>query len=398
MLIGEQTMPNLMPFLQMRTDDSTTKKIFNYRVILITTADSSININAAKIADFLLTYFPELLTPADIHECRVDSHNFADILAKCRQEIAGLQQEAATLGQELQLIFNMSSGTKIMGLATYPLAQENQPMSKLIYLDSNTNRILNLLPLAEPQTLSIALTVAQYTQAYGYKLVGKDLYLEQPQIDSTLKKSSAAQLLGQSDYRVVQRLLEIANKMNGQQTLNFQKEQDSDALELALQLDGLLWNVLEKSEAVDNNLSLRVEFLQDKLFFPGGKWLEQYIFDYICVLRQKSSGFAAVYDVIAGARLRQNNLHNEIDVLFTWGQHIALCSCKTGRAANSDWISELNERARSLGTFSRKVLICLCEPSEDFKNRAFETHITLISGKNLPSLANLLTELISPKS
>ena len=50
MLIGDQTIPNLMPLLQLHAQTASTDETAHlYRVVLVTTADRSIKPNAAKI-------------------------------------------------------------------------------------------------------------------------------------------------------------------------------------------------------------------------------------------------------------------------------------------------------------------------------------------------------------
>ena len=420
MLVGDQTIPNLMPFLQLHTQTTATFTGLDhlYRVVLVTTTDHRIKPNAAKIRDFLLAYFPGELNSAHIQEIEVDSLNLAGILEVCRHEVERLRQEAAELEQPLELIFNMNGGTKIMSLATYPLALENSPDAQIIYLDSHTNQILRLLPPAPPWSLRVALTVPQYLQAHGYILTTQELYVGQSQISDLARSSRAAQILGQTAYETVQELRRMwLVRGKGEAGLTLPEGQDEAQLQTVLNLvkalDGYLWQIytdqatptllarLRNGEATYQAgpfATIKLALLNEPQFFPGGKWLEQYVFDSLQSLLLPQAGQEVkIRDVMAGLKVKQSStskINNEIDVAFTWGQHLALCSCKAGRSAESNWIYDLNDRARTLGAFCHKVLICSSAPSVDFVERAERDKIQLIRGCDLPQITQHLATLV----
>jgi hypothetical protein len=172
--------------------------------------------------------------------------------------------------------------------------------------------------------------------------------------------------------------------------------QSRAALNLARQLDGSLWQI-KCEEETTTGTHLSITQLVNSNFFPGGKWLERYAFDSAVTLLQAPSN--PLCDVQAGLTLvhhHQPQVENELDLAFSWGPHLALCSCKAGGKLTSPWIYDLNDRARMLGTFCKKVLILNTDTSAatTLRERARQSKILLLDSRDLPHLPARLASLI----
>ena len=380
MLVGEQTIPNLMPFLQ--TWPETPNQQRRRLVILVTTRTNPLEFAIENIRRFLLARFHPVIQQADIIRVEGDKHDLQVTLTACRAVLTRLQVEAAAQHEKLELIFNMTSGTKIMALAFYQLASESG--GQLIYLDSNQNCILQVLPSADSRPLTQSLTIAEYLAAHGYLAGPAELAAASYQ--PGLARSQAASLLAQTSPEIVTKLAGWLRTSEKQLlTLPVEPSQPSD---LFRRLNGLLWQIEDETP-----LKLQFKWLESSNFFPGGKWLEQYAFDCAFGL------IPYLRDVQAGLTISaytNPQIENELDLVFSRGQHLTLCSCKVGSRPDTEWLAELISRARLLGTFSTKILLVNFNTARfsTFQARAQDNQVRLLDSRALPNLTEHFARLI----
>jgi hypothetical protein len=383
MLVGDQTIPNLMPFLQLcmeRPDRANTN-----HVVLVTTRHEPLKYAVDNLRHFLLDRYAGQLEEEDLSQCEGGKMDLPLTLSVCRDEIIRLRHKAAQRNEDLELYFNMTSGTKIMALATYQLALETG--GHLVYLDSDRNQILHLLPEAREEPLLLSLTVPDYLKAHGYRVNRVELYSGQVETEQIHRYSVAAKILGQMSSEVVRNL---AIRVRAKGILEFDPVVESEEFRLIHRLNHLLWEVQETCEPPKVKVVLK--WLVNPQFFPGGKWLEQYAFD--CAL--SLVGNSPICEVMAGLTI-QREIENELDLAFSWGQHLALCSCKVGQKLESQWIYDLNDRARSLGTFCKKILIISPKTAQavSFRERARRDKILVLDGLDLPVLKERFATLVA---
>jgi|GEM_PF-4492745 len=369
MLLGDQIIPNLIPFLQLNIDG----------VVLVTTRDLPLKYATENLYNYLLQ---SGLSENKIWYCKGTKTDLATTVSACNNLIEQLKTEIPT---ELEFIFNMSSGTKIMALAFYRLTEETG--GRLIYLDSDRDLILELLPEVKEHNLGVQLKVADYLAAHGYTII-RDV--KSSDSSTYINKRKAAKILAQALPTTVSTLAKSIQYKGQLSTLNV--ESVPQALELAKCLEGILWHLHISSEN-----KITIEFLHEADFFPGGKWLEYYALD--CAQEVNDKIGYLLTDVKAGLELSsRNGLSNEIDLAFTWGHHFALCSCKVGHKAESEWLYDLNDRARSLGSFCRKILLVNFDThgATQFRERAKRDNIILLDGRDLLKLTEKLQYIVKP--
>ena len=393
MLVGDQTIPNLMPYLELNHENAISE------VVLVTTRAAPLEYALGNLSNFL-TQKTNRAVPA-LYRCEVEKLNLQENLAVIREQIVRLREVAEKRGdQHCEFIFNMTSGTKVMALAAYQIAVETG--SRLIYLDSDHNQLLDLLPHLQAQPLRQALSIADYTAAYGYQIKSVELTV----LPSLALPVEAAGLLAMAPPGAVTRLVKTLLRYGGQPaSLEFDDSTNKAELELVRTLDGSLWQLEEigggggganKSETEPAQVKFKVKWLQPATFFPGGKWLELYAF--YCVTRLLESEEDRLHDLAAGVTLlHRQGFENELDLVFSWGHHLAVCSCKTGHKTESQWIYDLNDRARSLGTFCHKVLLLNFDArgAAAFRERARQDKIQLFDQSDLPFLTEHFKKLIS---
>jgi hypothetical protein len=404
MLAGDQTLPNLLPFIEL------CRPTTDYALVL-TDEKAPLGYALANLRGFLLDWG---LPPEHFRVKGVSKLDLQTTAALMRPVLASYPEDA-------EFIFNMTSGTKIMALACYQLALEMGERGRLIYLDSDQSRILDLLPQTSATPLTTDLTIAQYLRAHGYYLTGAQLRRgdTQPQ-----KRTLAARHLAHLPAPLLRNLalnLKWTKTKNGvtlissaagsEYSTTSSSSVNTSSVGSLKALDGILGDV-EVIRSVGGSSGggsvgggggseegrggegegevgggeeleqLRPYF--EPNFFPGGGWLEQYVFD--C-----AAGLPGVKEVLGGVTVvaSAEGVENELDVIFMRGQHFWLCSCKTGNKPDSQWLYDLTDRARSLGTYCHKILVVNFDTSQaaSFRQRAARSQIRVLDSNSLPNLS-----------
>ncbi len=360
MLVGDQTLPNLIPFLQAGETYR--------RVVLVSTPAPAIR-QAVDYLRFFLTRYG--LAESAVINCEADGYDLELTLAVCRRTL----DELAASEPDFSPVFNMTGGTKIMALAAYQLALETG--GRLLYLDSGQDRLLELLPTQRVQPLQVQLNVADYLAAHGYDSLHDRSRASEP-------VRQAARHLALANPATVSRLAKLLNTAPRRPLL---AQADEETRQLALDLEGLLWRL--KPDEADANAPWQLEQLAEPDFFPGGGWLERYAFDCAVAVGEP------LCDVRGGLSIRRET-ENELDLAFTWKHHLAIASCKTGIKPESAWLYDLNDRGRRLGSFARKILIVNMDtqPATEFRKRAAQDNIWLLDATALPHLTARLAAIV----
>gem|GEM_PF-2983774 len=146
--------------------------------------------------------------------------------------------------------------------------------------------------------------------------------------------------------------------------------------------------------------ALRIGLFDDPVCrdFVCGKWLEAYAY-------QACSGSGAPFDqcwpnVVISSK--DGLVVNELDMVVCKNEEMAVCSCKTGGRVAKDEareaIYELDSVAGAMraGRYCRKVLISsrFGLPDSAF-GRARESGITVITGQDLPRLADMIAKAMT---
>ncbi|WP_041294074.1 Card1-like endonuclease domain-containing protein [Ignavibacterium album] len=259
---------------------------------------------------------------------------------------------------------NVTGGTKLMALAAYEAFAEKD--KKIIYCDTEHQKIISLFPDYSVTELKAELTIEDYLNSYGYSIEEirqiesvEDYFDLFSFIEYNNSMSSFIEM-----FNTIREHLASENKVkqpkftvtSNDQLFQFQKNYDKYFIQFGKQ---------KKS-------SIKVELTN----FKSGDWLEYYIF-YILKKKQNLSP-------LVGVKLKnQEGVENEIDVMVLKDYRLNIFSCKSGKKDNQFDLYQL-ETLRSItsGTFGKGIFVTANRHSEKFLNRAKELSIMVIQVNN----------------
>jgi hypothetical protein len=273
-----------------------------------------------------------------------------------------VKKELESINSETWL--NVTGGTKLMALAAYEAFSEKK--RKIIYCDTEHQKIISLFPEYSATDLEADLTIEDYLYSYGYTIAGiKKIKDEEEYFElfSFIESNDAMSSFIEMFTKIRERLAS-ENQMqqpkftisSNNQIFQFQKNYDKFFIQFGKQ---------KKS-------SIRIDITD----FKSGDWLEYYIF---YVLKKKRN----LFPLVSVKLKNQEDVENEIDVMVLKNYRLNIFSCKSGKKDNQFDLYQL-ETLRNItsGTFGKGIFVTANKHSEKFLNRAKELSIKVIQVSN----------------
>jgi len=293
--------------------------------------------------------------------------------------------------------FNVTGGTKVMALAAFAVA--SQDGEKVIYLDTEGDRILTLSPTKAATPVTVRVDVETFLNAHGLFIdrTGRALVfmeregLEKLVIDMGRRAVSIDGLLN--------KIKNFYDRNDFTTPINFYFDRDAvhkgnqrNLLEEFVNL-----NLIKNYQTV-GDYSAKFQVVNDTVIreFLCGDWIELYTY-----LQAQNSG---VDDCLVSVYVKDERyeVSNEIDVLFTKDNHLGVCSCKTRREARiegelySEHIAAYETISRTLGGIFTKVFLISSEEipeSSGTYQRAKSLQAEIINPKQFPNLYQKLENI-----
>jgi hypothetical protein len=257
---------------------------------------------------------------------------------------------------------NVTGGTKLMALAAYEAFAEKD--KNIFYCNTERNQIIHLYPKLETEKLTLNLSVEDYLNAYGYRILHSKSDELNPDYERLFK------LLVQ--FNITYKFSEFLDKFRKEYTDKKQSKTFNDKKYSIFQI-----------QKTPNGFVLFVnkekfKFNDDK--FLMGDWLEYLMFYF---LKSKS-----ISPMIGVKIISSGDVENEIDLVFIKDYQLYLISCKSGRATDPNKDIYEIETLRNIagGTFGKAFLFTTQPLTKRIEQRAKELHIQSINLSNLNAL------------
>lgn len=254
---------------------------------------------------------------------------------------------------------NVTGGTKLMAFAAYEAFAEKD--KKIIYCNTERNQIIQLFPNLDTQELKLSLSVSDYLSSYGYNIV-------------TTRTDNI-----KNEYFELFELLESKNLI----------KKFSDFIEKFRSETGSKNPVKTYNDKEDNiftiqktPLSILLFIYKEKFKFDDERFLKGDWLEYYMLYSLKKQGI----DPEVGVKIiSENQVENEIDLMFIKNYQLFLISCKSGK--NTDPNKDMYEiealRNVAGGTFGNAYLFTVRELTDQMKQRAKDLKIKTLSLNNL---------------
>jgi hypothetical protein len=257
---------------------------------------------------------------------------------------------------------NVTGGTKLMALAAYEVFIESN--KSIFYCNTAKNQIIRLYPSIHTEKLKLDLTIEDYLNSYGYKVLStrtdkideKEIKLFNLLDESNLLKKF-------SDF--LDRFRSLSSDNSGTRTYYDKK-------------NGIF--SIQKTTAGYLLFINKEKFKFDNSRFLKGYWLE----DYTLYKLNK----VGIIPELGVKIVSSNNVENEIDLIFLSDYKLYLISCKSGR--NKDPNKDLYEietlRNVAGGTFGKAFLITTKPLTQRMQERAKELNVNALTVEQIDSI------------
>jgi hypothetical protein len=254
---------------------------------------------------------------------------------------------------------NVTGGTKLMALAAYEAFAEKE--LKIIYCNTDRNQIIHLFPKLRTEKLELDISIDDYLQSYGYKVVSsrnkevKKEYFELFElIESNNLKLPFTKFL--DDYR--------------------SKTGSENPVKTYVDKKNRIFSIQKTPTSIILFVNNRKFKFNDEKFLKGD-WLEYYM---IYTLQKQN-----IKPEVGVKIISTSNVENEIDIIFIKDYQLYLISCKSGK--NNDPNKDIYEietlRNIAGGTFGKAYLFTIQVLTERMKHRAKDLKIETLTFKNL---------------
>ncbi|NWF51100.1 MAG: DUF1887 family protein [Ignavibacteriaceae bacterium] len=254
---------------------------------------------------------------------------------------------------------NVTGGTKLMALAAYEAFAEKD--KKIIYCNTDRSQMIHLFPKLSPEKLNLNISIDDYLQSYGYKVVSsrtnevKKEYFELFElIESNNLRLSFTKFL--DDYR---------RQTGSENPLTTYSDKKNKIFTIQRTPTSILLFV--------NNRKFK---FNDENFLKGD-WLEYFI---LYSLEKQN-----IKPEVGVKIISDSNVENEIDIIFIKDYQLYLISCKSGK--NTDPNKDIYEietlRNIAGGTFGKAYLFTVQDLTERMKQRAKDLKIETLTFKNI---------------
>lgn len=359
-LISGQPIPNLLPLLHERPG----------KALFIVTPE--MQDQAVRLEKVVRRY------GITVTVLRIDSaYDYRAIVDTCEKLLAEPGKE--------ELVLNVTGGTKITALAAFQAFFFSRNSSRIIYCDTEHDRLLQLAPEnSESPLVQDLITVNDYLACYGLpKSNGGN-----PPAGAEKRRSrvsSLATLLVHNES--------LLSKLNSALTSSGPKKQFAN-IHLNVrgkegeELAGLLEHCGVAERTQSHNIHIPTE---ESLFFCRGGWLEEFVYWSVKNLAVKGLDLAMNVKVQWDGTGRKPT-KNEFDVLFTHRNRLHCISCKASNPERktasgtraTEALNELDSLAdRAGGLFGKTMLVSSRRLSEFDRSRAEKMKICLVDGQEV---------------
>ncbi len=337
-LVSRQSMANVLPVLMNKPQ----------QVVLFATPEEK------KSADNL----EKLFSSKSIAVKRIDGLDAYDYIRfkdSVKQQLEKSNEDT---------VLNVTGGTKLMALASYEVFAEKD--KKIIYCDTEHQKIVTLFPNYDASILSAKVTIEDYLLSYGYtieetkNITDEKKYFELFSfIESNILMNSFIEL-----YTKVREYFASGTKIHNPK---FTITSDDKYFQFQKNFDNYF---IQYGKQKKN--SIKVETSE----FKSGDWLEFYVY---YLLKQKNN-----LNPMIGVKIKnQEGVENEIDVMVLKDYRLNIYSCKTGKKDNQFDLYQLETlRQITSGTFGKGIFVTANEHSDNFLKRARELSVSVIHINN----------------
>lgn len=386
-LISDQPMPNVMAVLQR---EQTEQRFTNLEFIVSADKNdlSKYDQRFDEICKRLETFFKNRGYIVS-RWSPVDPYNIKTALKACHEAVDALKEKG------YEVVFNITGGTKLMSLAAYLCAQDNQ--IEAIYVESRDRFLISVSPAGNlvgaiatdsfeterkslQEELFRVIDVSSYIALYG-KEIDASINIDdlpQDQIDK-------ARIIGQYYATLRKRL----NHLQTEITLAFKIR--AVTWPFQLELKKLTRLEREALECFDANGIISWDSTQSILScesaqrtFLKGKWLEVFVLD-------KLSTSELFHDVRGNVKIK--DWDGECDVMLTVNAQLAIIECKSD-ARLSEQFGKIRALQRDRGgLYGRSFFIRSGERLEDVHRSAkFYGIDKVIDAGDLPRLVEIVAQ------
>ncbi len=362
-LFSEQTIPNLIPILQLRPD----------KVIALATD---------KFA-YQSEIFEQITkVPHELHQ--FDAYEFQNDIAIINKLI----RQADPLDE---IFINFTGGTKIMSMAAVlgGIAKRMGNIS-LIYVDTMNEKIIKLMMTddglkIDSKPITVVIPFPNYI-ALSQDIVAFSIEKQTPEEIERIPLSEELaynkSLTGFFDGNI-QREMCVAENKKVPLKLVFQGKWGVKG-EAA-------WDLTSLSFIIPNGESFRYNHSDGGRYFSG-QWLEEFVFNRL--LKSKTFDFVSRNVVLS---LRSESIRrlsekrrkspftdkNELDVVAIAGKRAAIIECKAGNVLQDHIYKLASLRDYLLGTFGVAILVCRFTPGPHIIEKCNDLGIKVISASDL---------------
>ena len=358
-LVSEQAMPNVMaPLLIDPCPD---------RVLCLLPAGGSAS-GGGSIYDLrferafqgIRGVLTELGFVVESERAAVDPYDVDAVTTTCRRV-------RAEIGSGVNVIYNITGGTKLMSLGAYLAASERRPPDPVIYVDSESRQLIRIdqtgtagSPFDERRLAPV--TPELYLRAY--KITGQ---FEVP--DSEIDPHGEASRFILNNPNVLTLVKRLVQDLERQVKTSWEVRRSDFTEEETAALRVLRANcAIAQLEEHDGALSVRGRMAH--FDFLKERWLTRYVHHVLTELKEDDGspffGHCRLHGDLnwfeAAARGTRKERDREIDVCAIRGARILLVECKTGdRQINAENVEKLQAMAERCGRYTDTLLLTMDE-------------------------------------
>jgi len=377
-LIGEQPIVALLPVCADAPDEI---------ILLQTGADERHVINIKRALALAAPHLPISLHPAQLplYDPAVAYELSAQLFRQLRAH---------------QVTVNITDGSKLTAAAVTMAAHDNG--ADVLYVRSYAEGTMIHWSAEEilEKPLQIRIPLDIRFACYGFSLTVRPSDWQARHVHAAMVLARAAAAPNNTPF--MHEIKEFGKKTTGTLKLAKREYASVAAVITALHRDHI-WCVKE-----DDVQYVLTHMGDDTRLFLAGGWLELYVFT-ICQQLQPDdvvlNALVECEEALAAERVTGENTGalNELDVLCCRNEELLICSCKSGLGLQTSRninaaIYELDSVAgpTRVGAYCHKVLVTTCHNiTAKTMDRARHSNITLISGGDLPRVAEIVEGLLA---
>lgn len=296
--------------------------------------------------------------------------------------------------KENEYLLNISGGTKIMVLGVYNFFTNNLEKTTVCYLPIGENKISIIYPNNKECPIDYRLNVEEYLLSYGLNSSineTSDSIAIEPEKFLSIYKNNRGLI---HSLIFIQNTPKVRNLFNRKKYINLSEIlRDDFKMKNNLNFNyDELFNFLK-------NCGFNPEKIQRKeLKYITGGWFEHYIYNTIKQITKLNNDGIAM-----NIKLKNKNVENEFDVMFTLNNNLHIIECKTGLSGKNgnlvnDTLYKQQALRRDFGLTVQLFLFTLDEISKESDiDRAKLFNIRIIDSKyfeNKEILTNKLKEIL----